>query len=262
MENSQSGHYRDLWRQIVTFVAIVTAFVVNVISNIFPAGGINIGEISNTLFKDVLIIPANYAFAIWGVIYLGLFAFAIYQLLPNQRQDADLRQVGYPIAIASLIQCIWVYLFLYRLFTISVVAMLLILLPLIVAYLRLRVSKKTVSRSKKWYVHRPISIYLGWISVATIVNVACALYSQGWNGWGISPEIWTIVMLVIASAIAGLIAIRGEDIVYPGVTVWALVAIAIKHGNIPILRIIAILCAIALVGMVSLKYLPLSRKNA
>ncbi len=262
MQQSKSSNYRDLWRQIVTFVAITTAFVVNVISNIFPVGGINIGEISNTLFKDVLIIPASYAFAIWGLIYLGLFAFGIYQLLPNQRQDEDLRQVGYLLAIASVAQCIWVYLFLYRLFAVSVVAMLLILLPLIAIYLRLKIGKKTVSRSKKWYIHRPISIYLGWISVATIVNVACALYSQGWDGWGISTEIWTVIMSLIATAVAGLIAIQGEDIVYPGVTVWALVAIAIKHGNIPTLRITAILCILVLVGIISIKNLPFPRKNA
>jgi hypothetical protein len=248
-------------RQIITFIAIATAFVVNVISNIFPAGGVNIGVISNTLFKDVLIIPANYAFAIWGLIYLGLFAFGIYQLLPNQRQDEDLRRIGYWMAIASVAQCVWVYLFLYRLFAWSVVAMLLILIPLITIYLSLNVGIKTVSRGKKWYIHRPVSIYLGWISVATIVNVACALYAQGWNGWGISDQIWTVIMLLIATAIAGLIAIRGEDIVYPGVTVWALVAIAIKHGNIPTLKTVAIFCVIALVGIVSFKLLPFSRKN-
>ncbi|WP_088241202.1 tryptophan-rich sensory protein [Calothrix rhizosoleniae] len=262
MEQSKSSNYRDLWRQIVTFVAIATAFIVNVISNIFPAGGINIGKISNTLFKNVLIIPANYAFAIWGLIYLGLFAFGIYQLLPSQRQDEDLRKVGYLLTIASLAQCIWVYLFLYRLFAVSVVAMLLILLPLIAIYLRLRVDKKTVSRGKKWCIHRPISIYLGWISVATIVNVACTLSFQGWNGWGISTEIWTIIMLSIATAIAGLIAIQNKDIVYPGVTVWALVAIALKHVNIPTLRITAILCILVLIGIILIQNLPFSRKNA
>jgi hypothetical protein len=248
-------------RQIITFIAIATAFVVNVISNIFPAGGVNIGAISNTLFKDVLIIPANYAFAIWGLIYLGLFAFGIYQLLPNQRQDEDLRRIGYWMAIASVAQCVWVYLFLYRLFAWSVVAMLLILVPLITIYLSLNVGIKTVSRGKKWCIHRPVSIYLGWISVATVVNVACALYAQGWNGWGISDQNWTVMMILIATAIAGSIAIRGEDIVYPGVTVWALVAIAIKHGNIPTLKTVAIFCVIALVGIVSFKLLPFSRKN-
>ena len=262
MQNSQSRSYQDLWRQIITALAIATAFVVNVISNIFPAGGVNIGQISsNTVFKDVLIIPASYAFAIWGLIYLGLFAFGIYQIVPSHKGDEDLRQTGYLLAIASVAQCVWVYLFLYRLFALSVVAMLWILLPLITTYLRLGVGKKIVNRSKNLCIHRPMSIYLGWISVATILNVACALYAQGWNGWGISGEIWTVIMVIIATMLAGLIAVRGTDIVYPGVTVWALIAIAVKHSNTPSLNIVTIVCAIALVGIVFYKNLPLLRKN-
>jgi hypothetical protein len=74
MQQSTSNHNQDFIRQLITLVAVVGAFVVNVASNIFPLNGLSIGAISNTLFKDVLIIPANYAFVIWGVIYLGLFA--------------------------------------------------------------------------------------------------------------------------------------------------------------------------------------------
>lgn len=182
MQQSNFRLDRDFLRQLLTLVAILTAFVVNVISNIFPLNGLSIGEISNTLFKNVLIIPANYAFAIWGLIYLGLFAFAVYQFLPNQKQDQDLRNIGYLLVVASLAQSIWVYLFLGRLFLLSAVAMLGILLPLIFAYVQLDIGKHPVSRIKKWCVHFPISIYLGWISVAKIVNVACALYAQNWDG--------------------------------------------------------------------------------
>ena len=76
MQHSSSSNQWDFIRQIVTLIAIILAFVVNVASNIFPFNGLTIGQISNTLFKEVLIIPANYAFIIWGLIYLGLFAFA------------------------------------------------------------------------------------------------------------------------------------------------------------------------------------------
>lgn len=82
----------DILRQFTNLVAIVAAFGTNVYANIAPIKGLNIGEISNTLFKDVLITPANYAFAIWGVIYLGLFGFAIYQVLPNQKQNPHLHR--------------------------------------------------------------------------------------------------------------------------------------------------------------------------
>ncbi|NJM69039.1 MAG: tryptophan-rich sensory protein [Scytonema sp. RU_4_4] len=247
MQQSNSSFNQDLLRQLATLAAIIGAFLVNVLANIFPLNGLTIGEISNTLFKNVQIIPANYAFTIWGLIYLGLFALGIYQVLPNQRHDSDLRQIGYLLVIACLAQIIWVYLFLSRLFSLSVVAMLGILVSLIAIYVRLIVSTNSVSRIKKWCLHIPISIYLAWISVATIVNVACALYFVGWNGWGISAEIWTVIMLLIAAGLAGVIAIQHRDIAYTGVAVWALVAIALKQWNNPTLRIVALVCAVVLV---------------
>ncbi|OUL21801.1 hypothetical protein BV378_25975 [Nostoc sp. RF31YmG] len=253
MQQSTQGDNRDFFRQLLTLAAIIGAFVVNVVSNIFPLNGLSIGQISNTLFKNVLIIPANYAFAIWGLIYLGLFAFGIYQVLPSQKDDSDLRNTGYLLVIASIAQSIWVYLFLSRLFALSVVAMLLILLPLISVYLRLNIGNRSGSRNKKLFIHEPISIYLSWISVATIVNVACALYFQGWNGWGISAEVWTVILLLVATAIAVAIVIQRRDIAYAGVTTWAILAIAIKHWNNPILRNVALALVIALTVIAIIK---------
>jgi hypothetical protein len=247
-ENNNSNSL-DIVRQFLTLAAIVGAFAVNVISNINPPGGVPIGEISNTVFKNVQIIPANYAFAIWGLIYLGLFVFGIYQALPRQREQPDLRKIGYLLVIASIAQSAWVYLFLGRMFTYSVVAMVLILIPLIATYLILGIGTNPVTRAKRWCVHYPISIYLSWISVATIVNVACALYSQGWNRWGLTAEIWTAIMLFAASAICDLVLTARRDIPYTGVTVWALVAVAVKQWSNQRLGLIALGCAVLLVIM-------------
>ncbi|MBW4564118.1 MAG: tryptophan-rich sensory protein [Mojavia pulchra JT2-VF2] len=255
MQQSTSSNNWDLLRQFVTLFAIIGAFLINVASNFFPLNGLSIGEISNTLFKNVLIIPANYAFAIWGLIYLGLFVFGIYQFLPSQKDNLDLRKTGYLLVIACIAQSIWVYLFLSRFFALSVIAMLLILLPLISIYLKLGIGHKNVPRAQKWCLHFPISIYLGWISVATIVNVACALYSQGWNGWDISAQVWTVIMLLAAFLIAAAISIQRQDIAYAGVIVWALVAIAIKHWNDPLLKNVALILAIVLVAIAIIKNL-------
>lgn len=255
MQHSSSSNNGDFFRQIVTLVAIILAFVVNVASNIFPFNGLTIGEISNTLFKEVLIIPANYAFIIWGLIYLGLFAFAIYQVLPSQKNDPDLRKIGYFLVIASIAQSIWVYLFSFRFFILSVVAMLLILLPLIATYLYLGIGKTPVSRLKKWCVHYPIGVYLGWISVATVVNIASALYFQNWNGWGISAEIWTVIMALVASIISAVITLQNRDITYTGVTIWAMIAIAVKNWDNHIIKIVTLLCAIVLIGIALFKNL-------
>jgi hypothetical protein len=236
----------DMLRQWVNLIAILAAFGINVYTNLSPPKGVTIGEISNTLFKDVLITPANYAFAIWGVIYLGLISLAIYQLLPRQQDNNRLRQMGYLLAIASLGQIIWVFLFQYGFFLLSLVAMLAILLPLIGIYLRLRIGKQRVSRREKWLLDIPLSIYLAWISVATIVNVAIALYNLGWNGWGISPVAWTIIMLLVAGAIAAIIIQTRTDTAYPLVFVWALIAIAVRQQDFMAIATTAAALAIGL----------------
>ena len=149
----------DMMRQWANLIAIVAAFILNIYVNIAPPSGKTIGEISNTIFRDVLIIPASYAFAIWGLIYLGLISFGIYQVLPGQKEHPILRRCGYFLVGASLAQIIWIFLFQSQLFTLSVLAMLVILGCLIRLYLKLGISYERVSRKDKWLVHRPISIY-------------------------------------------------------------------------------------------------------
>jgi hypothetical protein len=239
----------DFTRQWITFIAIISTFVVNALSNIMPAGGLTIGEISNTQFANVLMVPANYAFVIWGLIYLGLFAFGGYQVRGTQRHNSRLQRGGYGLAIACLFQIGWVIVFLNQQFVLSVVAMLGILVSLTYFYIRLGVGREKSSWGDRWFIDVPISIYLGWIAVATVVNVASALYSINWSGWGLSSLGWTVVMLIVTTAIALLVLRTRQDNAYTLVMIWAFVAIAIRQsGSIPIVATalsMALLLAIA-----------------
>jgi len=217
-------------RQISTLIAIVAAFGMNVLANINPPNGLTIGAISQEIFKDVLVTPASYAFAIWGLIYLGLISFAVYQALPGQKADPLLNKIGYKLVLSSLAQIIWVICFLYRQYAASMVAMLCILLPLIGAYLSLP-FKTRISQTSRWFVRTPISIYLAWISVATIVNGAIVLSAWQWNGWGLNPAVWTVIMLLIAGLITHFVTIPQLDFAYAAVFVWAAIAIAIKNAD-------------------------------
>lgn len=219
---------RDSLRQWANFMAIVSAFVTNVLANIAPIGGENIGEISNTTFKEVLITPANYAFAIWGLIYLGLISWSIYQVLPSQKQNPTLQKMGYFLVISSVAQIIWVLLFQLRFFLLALLAMLVILLSLSKLYLQIR-PKKSLSQKQNWSIYIPVSLYFAWISVATLVNVATVLYYFNWNGWGISPQNWTIAMLLVGTILAALVGFRYRDRAFVGVFIWAFVAIALRH---------------------------------
>ncbi len=227
-EQSSSGFSLS----IATLIAIVATLFVNTVSNFFPPQGLNIGEIANTILKGVQITPANYAFAIWGLIYLGLIAYGIFQLRPDQRSNPTIQKVDGLLIIACLAQIVWVYLFTMRQFWLSVVAMLAILLSLIGAYLQLRSGSQRTNREQKWLVQTPFSVYLGWISVATIVNVASALYSSNWNGGGISPTTWTVIMLIVGAIIAAIVALQRADVALTLVFVWAYVAIAIRQFTI------------------------------
>ena len=232
-------------RQILTLAAILSAFGMNVWANINPPNGLTIGEISQQIFKDVLITPASYAFAVWGLIYLGLFSLAIYQALPSQRIDPIMQKIGYKLAIASLAQIIWVICFLSRQYAASFLAMVCILLPLIGAYWSLP-FKTRISPGQRWLIRTPVSIYLAWISVATVVNGAIVLEFWQWNGWGISAVWWTVIMLLVAGFITHLVTIPRLDLAYAGVFVWALVAIAIKNSDILLISGTAIGLSIAL----------------
>ncbi len=249
MKLSNQRFDRDLQRQVTTLAAIIGSIAINTLSNIFPINGVSIGNLSNTLFVSVQIIPANYAFAIWGLIYIGLIAFGIYQLQPSQRENPRLQRSGYLLAIACISQCVWIYLFLTRLFPLSNLAMLGIVVPLLVMYQRLEIGRKRVSRAERWFIQNPISVYLGWLSVASIVNVAIGLYSLKWDGWGIAPTVWTVVMMAIAAMIAAVVSIQRHDTAYVLVIVWALVAIAIRQANTSPIAVTGWGLAIVLMGL-------------
>jgi len=240
----------DVVRQVSNAIAIFTAFGVNIFANVKPIGGLTLGEISNQLFADVLITPARYAFAIWGVIYLGLFSFAIYQALPSQRKKTILQGISYWLVTASVAQIIWIFVFQLRFFTGSFLVMLLILLPLLRVYSHLNGQGQKLSSRDRWFVQIPISIYVAWISVATVVNGAVALTAAGWEGCGIPAEIWTVMMMVIAGAIALLINFFNRDVAFTGVFIWALIAIALRHQEQLPIFITGIILAIFLGSLI------------
>lgn len=226
---SPSASRAGMGLAIATLIAILATLLVNALSNFFPIAGLNIGEVANTILAGVQITPANYAFAIWGLIYIGLIAYGVYQLGPAQRQDSTIQQVDRLLIVACMAQIAWVYLFTLQLFWPSVVAMGVILLSLIGAYLRLGIGQGRVSRDRQWFAHAPFSIYLGWISVASIVNVASALYSSGWNGWGLEATSWTVGMLIVGAIIGAIVAVQRADIAFTSVFIWAFVAIALRQ---------------------------------
>lgn len=257
---------RDIVRQWATMVAIWASFSANILANLIPLNGLSIGAISNQLFGDVLITPENYAFSVWGIIFLGLISFAFFQARNSQRHSPQIQRIGFLLVASSLAQILWVIVFLMRWFSLSLVAMIAILLPLMEAYRRLQVGKQRVSPQQQWFVRIPISLYLSWLALATILNVAIALTALGWNGGGISPVLWTGIALVLAAGVAAIAAIAHKDIAYVAVFAWGLVATAVRQWGIPelaftALGLVAIDVVVLLVSLGRRKFSQSSKLN-
>ena len=220
---------KDIIRQISVVFALIITISVNVLSNALPFNGLSAPEIADSF--DVYFVPAGYVFSIWSVIYLGLIAYSVFQLLPTQRENPRLRQIGWWFVLSCAANSIWLFLWHYGYFALSVVAMLILLNSLIVIYLRLGIGQQTVPAVERWLVHLSFSVYLGWITVAAIANITAFLDFINWNGFGIAPEIWTIIMLVVAIAVAGLVAYSRQDIAYLLVLIWAFIGIAVEQSD-------------------------------
>jgi hypothetical protein len=223
---------RDTLRQVLVVLAVIAVIAVNAIAVALPLNGLDTGEISDRF--DIYFVPAGYVFSIWSLIYLGLIAYAIFQALPAQKENPRLRSIGYLFVFSCLANIIWLFLWHYEVFNFTLVAMLALLLSLIGIYLRLDIGRVQVSPGEKWCVHIPFSVYLGWISVATIANATQLLYYLGWNGWGISPEIWAVIMLTAGVIISAVMSLTRADIAYSLVLVWAYAGIALEHASTPI----------------------------
>jgi hypothetical protein len=255
---------KDITRQIVTAVAIVATIIVNIAANALPLNNIPTNEISDSF--PLLITPAGYVFAIWGVIYLGLIAYGIYQLLPAQRENPRLRKVGYVLAWSCLANILWLFVWHYGFetswFWLTEVFMLALLLLLIVTYLRLETGVTKVSTAEQWALRVPISIYLGWISIATIANTTITLYYFGWTGEQIAPWL-TVLLLLVGAALGVLMAFRHGDVAYVLVLVWAFIGIGVPNNiadnqlvSISAYILAALLAILALVTLFRKRELP------
>jgi hypothetical protein len=230
------------WLNAVAFVAVV--FVNGLAGSTTLIGGKNTAQISDE--NPTLITPAGYVFSIWGVIYVLLGIFVVYQALPSEKGKEFRGKVGWLFIINSILNIVWLFLWQLEYLFLSVVIMFLLLTTLILIYLNLGIGKSKVQLREKIAFHLPFSVYLGWITIASIANTAATLVSINWDGFGISPETWAIIIAMIALLIAILVVLTRKDVAYGLVVIWALLGIAVKQSSNQNIVIITELGAIIL----------------
>jgi len=244
---------KDTLRQITVLVSVLATVVFNLLANALPLNGLNTGEISDRF--QVYFVPAGYVFAVWGVIYIGLIAYAVFQALPSQRENPRLRRTGYLVAASGLANGAWLFLWHYELFPPTLVAMFALLLLLIAVYLRLGTGRTAADAAEIWATRVPISVYLGWITVAAVANVTDVLYFLDWDGFGLSPQAWMLIVLGAVVLVSGLVGLTRRDLAFNLVVLWALVGIAVKHSGAALV-FPAVLAAAVLVLAILLLSLP------
>jgi hypothetical protein len=235
-----------LWRWLVLLATLAT-ITMNGLANALPLNGLNTGEISDRF--EVYFVPAGYVFSIWGLIYLGLLAYSIYQLLPAQRDRAELDRIAGLYLLSSLFNIVWLIFWHYERFSLTIVMMLGLLLSLIGIYLRLDIGLKHVPAGMRWLVQLPFSIYLGWVSVATIANASQLLDYLGWQGGGISPQVWAVIMLAVAVLLGAAMAFVRKDAGFLFVLVWAFAGIGIQQAGAALVAGGAWIAALAAAGL-------------
>lgn len=251
---------------VILFYAAMVG--VNALANILPINGITTGEVSDSYPN--LFAPAGLTFSIWGVIYLLLGIYAIYQLIGFRKTSSaikldSVKKINRYFILSSVANIAWILTWHYDFIGLSTLLIFSLLICLILIN-HLTQSANLLSKKDKLFIRLPFSIYFGWITVASIANVTILLVDIDWNGWGLTDQTWTIIILIVGLVIALATMISNKDIAYGLTILWAYFGIAYKHlsetgfsGDYPL--IIATVIGAMAVVLITCGYLLYTRKK-
>ncbi len=227
-----SNHSKRLTFSILNLVGYIATLVVNYWAVSLPLNGKTPQQLSAQYPN--LFVPAPSTFSIWGIIYLLLGIFLVYSFVYTFRNrsmadESFLDKIGYWFLISCLANIAWIVAWHYEIVPLSVVIMLTILASLIAIYQRQRIGISGVSNAEKYLTHLPFSVYLGWISVATIANATAWLVSMGVGGLGLGEPVWAVGVILVAITLGVIMAFNRNDIFYGLVVAWALYGIYVER---------------------------------
>lgn len=235
-------HGKNLLRisAVVAAVMFLVMVALNGLANALPLNGVNTGQLSDEIPN--LFVPAGLTFSIWGLIYALLLGYAAATLAGAFRKtDAPgwTATDGWIYSLNALFNGGWILAWHWRLIPLSMLLMLGILGTLILlmernraAFAALPPAAGNAEKVRRFFIRVPILVYLGWISVATIANLTALLVTLGWNGFGIDPMIWTIVVIAAGALVGSLLALTRGAVSSALVVAWAYAGIIIKRASI------------------------------
>jgi hypothetical protein len=229
---------KTLSLKLLVVTTTIITLAVNVLAVTLPINNKTTQQLSDQY--PVYFVPAGYVFAIWGIIYIGMIIFSVYQLISSEERFNNLRSL---FIISNIANAAWIVFWHYEYVNISVAIMLVLLASLILAYQRIAGDGLV----RLLAVRVPFGIYLGWISVATIANVTVALYKANWDGLGLDGITWAVIMIVVATLLGLIMTFFKHDISYTAVIVWSLVGIYVKFATVQTIAAATIFGSIILV---------------
>jgi hypothetical protein len=222
---------------IILFVAMI---VMNYLANALPLNNKTTGQLSDS-FPN-LFVPAGITFSIWGIIYLLLTGYCIVQFTGSNQPT--IANIGWLFGISCVLNALWIICWHYGKLPFSLIVMLGMLVSLI--YINILIRDLPLGIIKASF-----GIYLGWICIATIANVTALLVYYNWKGFGISEEIWTIIMISAGALIVSLTLFRLNNPFIGLSVIWAFIGIAIKRQNDYHSIVIAAIIALVLVSAIT-----------
>lgn len=211
----------------------------------------NTGQVSDTFFNDVLIIPAGYAFSIWALIYTGFVAFAIYQALPSQRDNPRIVKTRPWFAASLLLNPVWVIAFEGLYFALSVVIIAIMLVLALIMHRTLEIGTHDPQDNLERVSHVPFSLYAAWLTAATVLNISGVLSVYGWYGFGLSDVAWAVIILLVTLALGVFVRLLWRDAVYGIVFVWTFVAIIVESDVVLVNAVAAVAVLVILLSLPS-----------
>ena len=238
---------------LINLIGFIATVAINALATILPINNKSTGELSDQYPN--LFVPAGITFSIWGLIYILLAIFIVYQFIIAFKRTED-RGIFEKIGILFFLSCIfnsaWIFAWHYELVWLSLIIMVLLFITLLSIFIRLGIGKSQAPMSEKILTHINFSVYLGWITVATIANVTAFLVVINWNGFGITEALWTVIVMAVGAIIAILMVFIRNDIFFSLVVVWAYAGILIKRMQAPVAMqsvILTSIIALALIGL-------------
>jgi len=226
IRKKKSGNWLA-WLNLFGFLGMVA---VNYLANALPLNNLTTGELSDRYPN--LFVPAGFTFSIWGVIYLLLAVFIFFslkQVITGREVFPAFKQLGILFFLTCLANAAWIFAWHYEKLILSLLVMLTLLILLIIIYQRLDRRPYEEIQQEKFRAKAPFSIYLAWISVATVANATAVLVGLHWNRFGLSEQFWTVLLLAVVLILTLIFIFKKKDYWYALTIFWALLGILYKR---------------------------------